>query len=346
MSVAVPGTATGTAAEQAEGALAEGVSPAGADPVAEKLARARAALGAAERSAARWGGRIDRTALRSTGGLGRTGETVPADGPAPAPGPVPSGALGGPTGLVPSPRPEAEPDGAAPRAQEALAPDDGHARLPLPEALAPLVPHGSLRAGSTVAVTGTASTSLLLALAATAAGQDAWCAIAGLPDLGLRAALDAGLDPCRLAIVPDAAEQTAPVLSALVDGVGVVVLGPHLRLAPALWRTLAQRARTRDALVIAAAPPGSADLQLETTALGWEGLGVGSGRLRRRRLAVAAAGRGIAGRRGVEVLLPEVRGMVGVLPEAARAAADTTAGIAAPAAAAGAAPLRAIRRAG
>src|SRR5690625_6128624 len=41
----------------------------------ERLARARAVLGTAERSAARWGGRIDRTALRS---LDATESSAPA----------------------------------------------------------------------------------------------------------------------------------------------------------------------------------------------------------------------------------------------------------------------------
>lgn len=288
----------------------------------DRLARARAALGDAERRASRWGGRIDRTALRPPGGLG------------------------GPTGLVPAPSSRAS---SAPVALSATAPsvaedpvaEAAGERLAVPAPLAPLIPHGTLRAGSSLAVTGGAGTSLLLALAAAAAGEDAWCAIAGMPDLGLRAALDAGLDPCRLAIVPDAAEQTAQVLSALVDGVGVVVLGPRLQLTPALWRTLTGRARTRDAMVLAARPPGRADLHLSCVPRGWDGLGAGSGRLRRRRVAVAAEGRGIAGQREVEVLLPEVRGMVGVAPERMRAAV-------APAAVADAAvaPLHAIRRAG
>ena len=128
----------------------------------ERLERARAVLGAAERRASRWGGRIDRTALRAPGGLG------------------------GPTGLVPSP--------SAPAAREEPV-ETGVLRLPVPEPLAPLVPSGTLRAGSSLAVSGEASTSLLLSLAVAAIGQDTWCAIAGLPDLGLRSALDAGLDP-------------------------------------------------------------------------------------------------------------------------------------------------------
>ena len=236
----------------------------------ERLSRARAALGAAERSAARWGGRIDRTALQ------------------------------------PSARPVSE------------AEDDGlGTRLSVPGPLRTLFPRGSLRAGSSVALEGAASTSLLLSLAVAAAGEDSWCAIAGMPDLGLRSAMDAGLDPCRLALAPADGEQRPQVLSALADGVGVLVLGPDLDLAPALWRSLLGRARTADTLVLAAAPPGRADLTLRSTARGWSGLGQGSGRLRRRRLEITAEGRGIAGHRSAEVLLPQVDGMLAAVPAAA-----------------------------
>lgn len=246
----------------------------------ERLARARAVLGTAERSAARWGGRIDRTALRSVG----------ASEPSSVPGSAPS-----------TLQPTESDDGAG-------------ARLPVPPPLAELFPRASLRAGSSVAIDGSATTSLLLALAVAAAGEDSWCAIAGMPDLGLRSALDAGLDPCRLAITPATGEQRPQVLSALADGVGVLVLGPHLELAPALWRSLLARARSADALVLAATPPGRADLTLSSSTRGWAGLGEGSGRLRRRRVTVAAAGRGIAGQREVEVLLPQVQGLLEAAP--------------------------------
>ena len=221
----------------------------------QRLLRARAALGAAERSAARWGGRIDRTALQPSG----------------------------------SPSGESADDGLG-------------TRLPVPGPLQGLFPRGSLRAGSSVAIEGSASTSLLLSLAVAAAGEDSWCAIAGMPDLGLRSALDAGLDPCRLALAP-------------ADGVGVLVLGPDLDLAPALWRSLLGRARTADTLVLAAAPPGRADLTLRAATQGWAGLGQGSGRLRRRRLEITSEGRGIAGHRTAEVLLPQVSGMIAEAPQ-------------------------------
>lgn len=244
----------------------------------QRLSRARAALGAAERSAARWGGRIDRTALQ------------------------------------PSARPVTDDA------------DDGlGTRAPVPGPLATLFPRGSLRAGSSVAIQGAATTSLLLSLAVTAAGEDSWYAIAGMPDLGLRSALDAGLDPCRLALAPADGDQRPQVLSALADGVGVLVLGPDLDLAPALWRSLLNRARTADTLVLAAAPPGRADIALRSTTHAWTGLGAGSGRLRRRRLAVTSTGRGIAGHREVEVLLPQASGLIAQTPQARSDPAETAA---------------------
>ena len=233
----------------------------------QRLSRARAALGAAERSTARWGGRIDRTALR-----------------------------------------------ASPRPVEDSADDGLGTRLPVPGPLQALFPRGSLRAGSSVAFEGAASTSLLLSLAVAAAGEDSWCAIAGMPDLGLRSALDAGLDPCRLVLAPAGGDQRPQVLSALADGVGVLVLGPDLDLAPALWRNLLSRARTADTLLLAAGPPGRADLTLRATTQGWTGLGQGSGRLRRRLLEITAEGRGIAGHRTVRVLLPQIDGRIAEHP--------------------------------
>lgn len=250
----------------------------------QRLSRARAALGAAERSAARWGGRIDRTALRGTSLERPRAGNPSADG-------TPGGEISADDGLG--------------------------ARLPVPGPLTSLFPRGSLRAGSSVAVAGAATTSLLLSLAVAATGEDSWCAIAGMPDLGLRSATDAGLDPLRLALAPAGGEQRPQVLSALADGVGVLVLGPELDLAPALWRSLLGRARTADTLILAATPPGRADLTLRATTTGWSGLGRGSGRLRRRRLAVTSEGRGIAGHRSTEVLLPEVGGMLAPAPAAA-----------------------------
>ena len=197
-----------------------------------------------------------------------------------------------------------------------------------------------------MAVTGSARTSLLLALAASASRADAWCAIAGMPDLGLRGALDAGLDPTRLVLIPDAGSAMPQVLSALVDGVGIVVLGPALALTPSLWRMLTNRARTRDALILAASPPARADLQLEASEPSWSGIGPGSGRLRRRTLEVTAQGRSIAGSRSTPVHLPDVRGLLSATASAGAAVETTGSGALAAVEAPARSGLRVLRRAG
>jgi hypothetical protein len=103
---------------------------------------------------------------------------------------------------------------------------EGSAVLPVSGPLAGVLPGGGLRRGSAVAVCG--STSLLLALLAEASRAGAWCALVGLPDLGIQAAAEAGLDLSRTALVPRPGPRPAAVVAALVDGVDVVVLDTTL----------------------------------------------------------------------------------------------------------------------
>ncbi|WP_433029960.1 hypothetical protein [Actinomycetospora sp. CA-053990] len=103
---------------------------------------------------------------------------------------------------------------------------EGSAVLPVMGPLAGVLPGGGLRRGSAVAVCG--STSLLLALLAEASRAGAWCALVGLPDLGIQAAAEAGLDLSRTALVPRPGPRPAAVVAALVDGVDVVVLDTTL----------------------------------------------------------------------------------------------------------------------
>src|SRR6476660_8273685 len=81
----------------------------------------------------------------------------------------------------------------------------GDERLPVLPALEPLLPGAGLRRGSVVAVSG--STSLLCALLAGASQAGSWCAVVGLPDLGLVAAAGLGVALERLALVPDPGSQ-------------------------------------------------------------------------------------------------------------------------------------------
>lgn len=176
---------------------------------------------------------------------------------------------------------------------------DGAERfLPVPAALAPLVPFGGLRRGSAVRVEGSAS--VLLALAAQACLDGAWCALVGMPDVGLAAAAELGLPLPRTALVPRPGPDLAAVTGAVLDGFDVVVLGDAQRLAERDRRQLATRIRHRGVVLLTSAAWPGADLVLTVTESRWSGIGRGHGSLRGREMTVRVTGRGAAGGRGVQ----------------------------------------------
>ena len=172
----------------------------------------------------------------------------------------------------------------------------GERPLPVLTALEPLLPPGGLRRGSAVAVRGSAS--LLLALLAGPSREGAWCAVVGLPGLGLVAAAEIGVALERLALVPDPGPDWAAVAGALLDAMDVVVVAPRGRVLDGDVRRLAARARQRGAVLVpygAVRWPG-AERRLSAVGGSWEGLGAGSGHLRARRVVVRSEGRGAAAR--------------------------------------------------
>ncbi|MBN0039633.1 hypothetical protein JN535_05510 [Cellulosimicrobium cellulans] len=174
---------------------------------------------------------------------------------------------------------------------------------PVHDALAPLLPLGALQRGTVLAVRG--STSLLLALVARPSRAGAWTAAVGFPAVGLLAAADVGADLDRVVLVPRPGPDAALAISALVDGLDVVVVGPDAALTDTDRRRLAARARERGALLVAAGEWPGAHVALTVTGGGWSGADRGAGWLRRRTLAVERAGRGGAARPvRVEVELP------------------------------------------
>src|SRR5699024_7127411 len=116
--------------------------------------------------------------------------------------------------------------------------------LPVPAPLEVLLP-GGLRPGTIAEVRG--STSVLLALAQAAAGDERWSVLAGMPDVGWAAAAAAGLDLARVVAVPRPGPDAAGVLGALVDGFDVLLVGPCPHLGPAGRRSLSARLRQRGA---------------------------------------------------------------------------------------------------
>jgi hypothetical protein len=176
---------------------------------------------------------------------------------------------------------------------------------PVHDALAPLLPLGALQRGTVLAVRG--STSLLLALVARPSRAGAWTAAVGFPAVGLLAAADAGADLDRVVLVPRPGPDAALAISALVDGLDVVVVGPDAALTDPDRRRLAARARERGALLVAAGTWPGAHVALTVTGGGWSGADRGAGWLRRRTLVVERAGRGGAARPArLEVELPLV----------------------------------------
>ncbi|GDY29247.1 hypothetical protein GTS_08800 [Gandjariella thermophila] len=206
--------------------------------------------------------------------------------------------------------------------------------LPVPAELAGLLPWGGLRRGSTVPVRG--STSLLLALLATATAEGSWAAVVGVPDLGLLAAREFGVAVHRLALVPRPGAEFPSVVAALLDGVDLVAAAPPGNAAlpergvpageggPAeavrplspisaerrdaagsgaggafdsrMARRLSARARQRGAVLLPLGPWPAPDVELICTDGRWSGMGAGHGFLRRRRVRVLSRGRGVAAR--------------------------------------------------
>lgn len=175
--------------------------------------------------------------------------------------------------------------------------------------LARLLPDGGLRRGTTIAVGG--AMSLVLALLAAATRDGSWAAVTALPELGLAAAAELGVDLERLALVPDPGAELTAVLSALVDGFDLVVLGP-VGVQPQLARRLAGRVRNRGTVLLTVGPWPGADLELRVSGRRWRGLTPdGYGHLRTREAVVTSRGRGAAARPlSVRLQLPGPDGAV------------------------------------
>ncbi len=195
-----------------------------------------------------------------------------------------------------------------PASADAGGPDGvGERILPVRPELRTLLPAGGLRRGSTVAVASTpfGATTVLLALLAAASAAGSWCAVVGMPALGLAAAAELGVALERLALVPEPGPDWPAVVAALLDGIDVVAVAPPEPVSAALGSRLAARARQRGSVLVPYGQWSGADLVLQTPGGGWHGLGEGWGRLSRRGLVISRRGRGAAAHpREVTVWLP------------------------------------------
>jgi hypothetical protein len=187
------------------------------------------------------------------------------------------------------------------------------ARIPVLPAFADVLPERGLRPGSMVSVTGTGATSLALGLVAEAS-KTSWTACVGMPELGLAAGEELGVDLDHLVVVPDPRDNWTDVLAALVDAFDIVLARPpQARVA----RKLSGRVRERDAVLVAIGDWPDSDIRLQGTSSRWHGIGAGHGHLAARTLDIVVTGRRAAARpRHAALWLPDVTGEIRVVNDA------------------------------
>lgn len=227
--------------------------------------------------------------------VGRSGAVEPTASAARvcAPAPVSATDPERPTGTAPTP---ARVSAAVPVSATASEPTG----VPAPAALVPgvavpgsvahLLPGGVLPAGRVTAVSGSASLRVGLLAAATAAG--ARCAVVGWPELGVAAVAEQGGRLDCLALVPDPGPDPAAVVSVLLDGLDLVLLGPAVAaVAPSRARVLAGRVRVSGAVLLVGAGWPGAELTLAGRHCRYGGLGAGAGRVASVSTVVRCSGR-------------------------------------------------------
>ncbi|PPJ23360.1 hypothetical protein C5E45_18085 [Nocardia nova] len=187
--------------------------------------------------------------------------------------------------------------------------------LPIPPALAGLLPEGGMPKGAVVAYSGAGS--LLTGLLAAVTGGGGYAAAVGLPRLGLLAAAEMGADLGRLAVVTEPGPDPVEVAAVLLDGLDLVVVGlAGMSVPPSRTRILAARARSKGAtLVVTGGAWSGPTLRIDTRVAGYSGLGRGRGRLRSVRLNVCVRGRSAPERTGTLDLCPRDGRVEWLVPE-------------------------------
>jgi hypothetical protein len=167
--------------------------------------------------------------------------------------------------------------------------------LPVISLLGDELPASGLPKGSTIAVHG--SRSLLLTLLAEATKAGAWAAVVGMPDLGMAAASELGVDLARVALIPQPGAQVLSVITALLEGMDLVVLDFSFlkRVLGAKASTMAlrvsARARHRKVVLLCWGTWPGVQWELRCERGVWKGLREGNGRFTEREVVVHVHGR-------------------------------------------------------
>jgi hypothetical protein len=101
-----------------------------------------------------------------------------------------------------------------------------------------------------------------MALLAEPTARGICSAVVGLPTFGLVAAAEAGMDLTKMALIPEPGTALLSVLSALLDGLDLIVVGDTQRLRAADRQRLAAKARQKGAVLVATTHWPGADAEL------------------------------------------------------------------------------------
>ncbi len=164
--------------------------------------------------------------------------------------------------------------------------------LPVPAPLREAMPGGGLAHGTACLFSGTPLVLMGVLAEVTRAGGHA--ALLGLPELGLLAAAEMGADLRRIALIPRPGRDPAQIISVLLEGMDLVVLGPgSLDVAPARARALNARLRGKKTVlaVLGTEWPG-ARTTVAAHVRRYAGVSRGKGRLRSLELLITVQRRG------------------------------------------------------
>ncbi|GAT73536.1 hypothetical protein [Microbacterium hydrocarbonoxydans] len=207
-----------------------------------------------------------------------------------------------------------------------------HPLLPLDPAFSTLLPEEGLQTGA--AYTVSPSPSLVLALLGEASRKGLWCAVVGMPTLGIEAAAAFGIALPRLILVPEPGERWLAATSALAEVVPLIAVQPGGRVRDSDVSRLSARLRDRGCtLLVAEGPVAEEGPVADSSRFGewpqsegsirlhdqhWHGIGEGWGLIEGSTATVTARTRRSPAPSSVRVRLPGSRGAVeAVLPELA-----------------------------
>jgi hypothetical protein len=190
------------------------------------------------------------------------------------------------------------------------------APLPVVAPLAPLFGEAGLVRGRTVACTGDAALSTALALSAAATRAGSWLAVVGVPNLGIAAAIEAGVAVERIVLAqpPRASREWVATVAALVEGFEVLIVATPTSLSASDARRLQTRVMARQAVLIVVDLPTLAsvgeasvfasDIDVYANTVSWSGIERGAAHITQRTVQVRVDGRRCSSPREQTITLP------------------------------------------